>query len=507
MTHFLKTTQFSILLVLIVVSGCSILPERRFKPTLHNPRMQLREVAIVPFLNRSGNPTVDGTECAQLYGNQVQRISGFNVTPVETVKQAMIDTKMTKFESVDDIRALGEYLNVDVVVLGTVNQYSGYQPPHITLEVEWYATNPYFHPIVAGHGLPWGTPAEKEIPDAILLQVEQDLARAQLATQTPDPKAVPMSSEPSGLPKDEPQEPQTYHSSQQWYDGGRLNAIPNMALPDASYLPPSLDPARNGQYDANPSPDNGRVMTAYYPQFDSTGDDYSEFYEDEAPHDGETELYLKRQQETIDELSQRAQGIYSRPQKTPRPDASRQYDPYEKPKTLPSRRISDPSGRSNISPNETQPYVEQPLPIVMGQLPAAPDYGAVMPGTPVGHGMIAGEPAAFPGLPVNWPDPRGLIPDGPQATPPTDLTVNNEPVMRHVATYNGNDVNFTRRLADYESLFLDDRRIGGWQGILRRRTDFINACCCMHIWEMLSSRGGAGKAERICTQEKFWMNP
>ena len=525
MPLFIKTIHIANLLALVILTGCGILPQHRFKPTLHNPRMQLREVAIVPFLNRSGNSHADGEEVAQLYANQVQRIPGFNVMPIETVKQAMIDTKLTKFASVDDIRVLGDYLGVDVVVLGAINQYSSFQPPNITLEVEWYATNPYFHPIVKGHGLPWGTPAEKEIPDSVILEVEQELARAQLATQTPDPKAVPLRNQP---PDDHPalsppgMSPPGMVPAQQWpatypgntmYPGnnwqpntGQPIAIPNMSLPDASYLPPTLSPNA-----ASPNTDSSKqVVTAYYPQFNTSNDDYAEYYADDEPEDAETEIYLQRQEAAMGELSQRAQGVFSRTQKMPKPDASRQYPPYETPVTLPSQRIpgtADMSGRSNLPQDATQTYSAQPLPIVMGTISATPDYLAVMPGTPVGQGLIAGEPVAFPGLPANWPDPRGLIPDGPQANPPTNWTVSNEPVMRHVATYNGNDVNFTRRLADYESLFIDDRRIGGWQGILRRRTDFISACCCMHIWEMLACRGGAGKAERITIQDKFWMNP
>ena len=481
------------------------MPQRKFKPTLHNPRMQLREVAVVPFLNRSGNSHADGEEVAQLYANQLQRIPGFNVMPIETVKQAMIDTKQTRFESVDNIRALGEYLNVDVIVMGSINQYSSYQPPNITLEIEWYATNPYFHPIVAGHGLPWGTPAEKEIPDAVILQVEQDLARAQLATQTPDPKAVPLR---NNTPDNQPTIPLNIQPQQ-----------PYLNLPDASYFPPTLSPMQNGtNYQNNANNNNystfngtsGQVITAYYPQFDTKNNDYADYAFEEETNDPEMEQYTLRQQAALDELSHRAQGIYSRTEKLPKPDASRQYLPFEPPVTLPSQRIpgtADTSGKSNLPQDATQTYVSQPLPVVMGTIPATPNYLAVMPGTPVGQNVIAVEPVAFPGLPANWPDPRGLIPDGPGATPQTDLTINNEPIMRHVATYNGNDVNFTRRLADYESLFVDDRRIGSWQGILRRRTDFISACCCMHIWEMLACRGGAGKAERITKYDKFWMNP
>ena len=523
MTHFTKTLQIAILLVTVMALGCGVLPKSRFKPTLHNPRMQLREVAIVPFLNRSGNISADGEEAAQLYANQLQRIPGFNVVPIETVKQAMIDMKLTRFGSVDDIRALGEYLNVDVVVLGSINQYSSYQPPSITLEVEWYATNPYFHPIVAGHGLPWGTLAEKEIPDSVILQVEQDLARAQLATQTPDPRAVPLRNQsPDSLPTPQPNiNMQPLQQMPDMYPGygfnqnatGQQMAIPNMNLTDASNFPPALAPMQmnaNGNAFPQTQYTSGQIVTAYYPQFDTSGNDSTDDVAEDELENAEAEIYLLRQQAALDELSQRAQGVFSRTQKMPKPDASRQYLPYETPVTLPSQRIpgtSDTSGRSNLSQDASQTYASQPLPVVMGTIPAMPDYLAVMPGTTVGQELIAGEPIAFPGLPANWPDPRGLIPDGPSETPLSDLTINNEPIMRHIATYNGNDVNFTRRLADYESLFIDDRRIGGWQGILRRRTDFISACCCMHIWEMLSCRGGAGKAERIVKQEKFWMNP
>ncbi|MCL2119721.1 MAG: hypothetical protein FWH27_14995, partial [Planctomycetaceae bacterium] len=440
MTHFTKTQQIAILLVLVVTNGCEVLPQQRYKPTLHNPRMQLREVAIVPFLNRSGNPHADGEEVAQLYANQLQRIPGFHVMPIETVKQAMIDTKMTQFQSVDDIRALGEYLNADAVVLGAINQYSSYQPPNITLEVEWYATNPYFHPIVAGHGLPWGTPAEKEIPDAVILLVEQDLARAQLATQTPDPKAVSVRNQqvdnqslmqPDMQPLQQQPLQQLPGMSPGYY--GQQMAVPNMPSPEASYYPPTLSPMPNNVngdvFSPNPRA-SGQVTTAYYPRFDTANDDDTDIYADDEPNDTETEMYLLRQQAALDELSQRAQGMFSRTPKVSKPDASRQYLPYETPVTLPSRRIpgtADTSGMSNLSQDATQTYTAQPLPIVMGTIPATPDYLAVMPGTQVGQGLIAGEPVAFPGLPANWPDPRGLIPSGPLATPQTDLTINNEP--------------------------------------------------------------------------------
>ena len=51
-------------------------------------------------------------------------------------------------------------------------------------------------------------------------------------------------------------------------------------------------------------------------------------------------------------------------------------------------------------------------------------------------------------------------------------------------------------LASYY-FFRDDARFGGWQGYLQRSDDFIRFCCHMHIWEMLTARGGAGETRVV----------
>jgi hypothetical protein len=56
--------------------------------------------------------------------------------------------------------------------------------------VEWYAANPGFHEIPPGYGLPWDTPQEEFIPEPLAYETGMALARAQLATQTPDCTAV-----------------------------------------------------------------------------------------------------------------------------------------------------------------------------------------------------------------------------------------------------------------------------------------------------------------------------
>jgi hypothetical protein len=103
--------------------------------------------------------------------------------------------------------------------------------------------------------------------------------------------------------------------------------------------------------------------------------------------------------------------------------------------------------------------------------------------------------AIQPGLPSDWPDPRGFIPPPPSRTPPP-LIPSNAPVLRHVRTYNGNDMGFTTALSSY-FYFRDDARSGGWQSYLNRSDDFIRFCCHMHISEMLTARGGAGESRVV----------
>jgi hypothetical protein len=168
----------------LVFSGCAMLPEIVHQPTLHNPFPQLSKVAVAPFFNLSHEPTLDGRKVASAYFNELQLLPGFEVVPVGVVEQAMRENHIS-LRGAADARRLAQILGVDAVVIGAVTDYSPYYPPRMALQVEWYAANPNFHPIPPGYGLPWGTPAEKDIPGPLVFEAELALAKAQLETQTP----------------------------------------------------------------------------------------------------------------------------------------------------------------------------------------------------------------------------------------------------------------------------------------------------------------------------------
>jgi len=69
-------------------------------------------------------------------------------------------------------------------------------------------------------------------------------------------------------------------------------------------------------------------------------------------------------------------------------------------------------------------------------------------------------------------------------------------VLKHVAVYQGNDPRVVQALKNYYAL-RKEARFGDWMGYLQRSDDFIRFCCRLHIYEMLTARGGAGKTQVV----------
>lgn len=358
--------------------GCALVPDARHRERFHNPLPQLHTVAVLPFFNQSSEPTLDQIAVAEAYYAQLQAIPGFEVVPVGVTiskvesyvgslasvgkypaKQLFLADGMpvVPFQQIDfsriNFQDLAAGIGVDAVVVGSVTDYTPYYPPRMAMTTRWYAANPAFHPVPAGYGLPWGTKAEKKIPRRVKLETELELARAQLATQTP-------------LPTSE-----------------ALQATPQ--TPSVESQPPMvISEADLAQYEAEMQP------AAPIP----------------------TEGF---QAEVVQE------------------------------------------GWANCDP-------------------------------------VTGAPIAP--LPMNWPDPTRLIPDGPSPSGPPVAVPQASPVLSHTRIYRGDDMDFTERLAQYVYAN-DDGRIGGWEGYLTRSDDFIRFCCYLHITEMLEMRGGRDESDLI----------
>ena len=183
---------------ILLCCGCSLLPEMSHQPTYHNPFPQLSKVAVAPFFNCSDEKTLDGRKVAMAYFNELQAVPGFEVVPVHVVEAAMREHRLD-LRGPTEARKLAQILDVDAVVVGAVTDYTPYYPPRMALQVEWYAANQSFHPILPGYGLPWGTHEEDQIPGPLVFEAEFALAKAQLKTQTPPVEKLPLEIPPPQL--------------------------------------------------------------------------------------------------------------------------------------------------------------------------------------------------------------------------------------------------------------------------------------------------------------------
>ena len=507
----------ALLLTLLLpgIAGCEVMPVTRYKPTLHNPFMEMRSVAVVPFVNLTGNERVDGRDFANHFALELQRVPGFRVIANKIVEDTMWEHEIHKFESVDDVRYLAQLLNVDVVVIGKIHNFSMSYPPLTKFETEWYHVNPYLHPIVEGRGLPWGTEYERFIPDKIVMLTEMNLAEAQIKTQTPEFEPVRRSrgTEESGedfeafYPLTPPKQARRDNGIRQM-SGRQMSAtIPNNLRVQSTDEDNLFDIA---QYQTN---------LAINRQLATTG----------VPYVPEAKPMTSREQRDF-----KVQYDLEHPLKHgpwPSESAKENQLPWSQQNMFPiyQEHVQNPGSfvgnypgvsasmqRGTLPPHTSPPHtssapmttelltefgiVAQPI------IPVQPTY-SMMPGMPVEgrHGLVMGEPDRLPGLPADWPDPRGLIPDAPKPERTIGRDKNRGPIISWIDVYKGDDAEFMQALADYDFLFRDDKRLSGKQTILTNRSEFIAFCCRMHIWQIFSARGGAGPAQKVIRAWKPWM--
>lgn len=193
--HLFAPLMTALMLVTTSV-GCSLFPATLQRDSVHNPFPQLKRVAVLPFFNQSGEPTLDTDLVAEKYYAALQTVPGFEVLPVGVAKAQYRQYSVTHGEprSGAEFQHLAQAMGVEAVVVGSVTDYAAYYPPRMAMTVHWYAANEGFHPIPAGYGLPWGTEHEKEIPRRIAREAEFELARSQLSTQAPIASPAPVDS-------------------------------------------------------------------------------------------------------------------------------------------------------------------------------------------------------------------------------------------------------------------------------------------------------------------------
>lgn len=176
--------RWAIIVAGIFACGCSHMPRLVEEPLLHNPFPQVTKVAVAPFFNLTAEPTIDGRQFALGYFNELQLIPGYEVIPVGVVEQTMQARQLT-LNSPEEAQRLAQALGADAVVIGAVTDFSPYYPPRCAMQVEWYAADPSFQPILPGYGLPLGTAQEKFMPHPLIFESRFAEGRQLYARATP----------------------------------------------------------------------------------------------------------------------------------------------------------------------------------------------------------------------------------------------------------------------------------------------------------------------------------
>jgi len=248
-------------LLVASICGCGLVPSVSHKPSIHNPFPQLKRVAVLPFFNQSSEPTVDGEAVAEAYYTELQAIPGFEVLPVGVTRNIYVQYSQAFGEPTTgpEFQRLAQTIGVDAIVVGSVTDFSAYYPPRMAMTTNWYAANPGFHPIPPGYGLPWGTKAEKHIPRRIKQEAEFELARQQLATQTPRPQtelttqnAVQQTAYADDVLPVDALPPELMNPDSVPIDAPV--AVETLPLPDATLIPDSTQFATDAMMQASPLP-------------------------------------------------------------------------------------------------------------------------------------------------------------------------------------------------------------------------------------------------------------
>jgi hypothetical protein len=135
--------------------------------------------------------------------------------------------------------------------------------------------------------------------------------------------------------------------------------------------------------------------------------------------------------------------------------------------------------------------------VVLAKHSRASNAGAAIAGDSTGGNEISFSDEFEEGvaLPEDWPDPRGFTPAPPSPTRPDSLP-SREPIITHTRLYDATNSDVTQAAQSYYML-MDDGRLGGWQTMLHRSSDYIKFCCSLHVYETLAARGGADESRLL----------
>jgi hypothetical protein len=120
--------------VFLCLAGCSF-ESTKYKAYPPNPFKDIRVVAVLPFVNGSGQPVVDTVEFANICASELVKFDGFRAVRPRFLATALQPGE--HLQSVDDALRLARRVKADAVLAAVVTDYDPYEPPRVALSVQF----------------------------------------------------------------------------------------------------------------------------------------------------------------------------------------------------------------------------------------------------------------------------------------------------------------------------------------------------------------------------------
>ena len=124
---------------MLAAGGCAT-SETRLQPvdTIVSPYGHAQVWAVAPLANESGISIIEIARFSDLVGEEMQRVAGIDVIPLNRVLAAMRELEMDRVTTAGHVRQLMNVLELDGMVIGTITAYDPYRPLKLGMALQLF---------------------------------------------------------------------------------------------------------------------------------------------------------------------------------------------------------------------------------------------------------------------------------------------------------------------------------------------------------------------------------
>jgi hypothetical protein len=117
---------------LVLLAGCGAFESWKYKLYPPNPFTDIRVVAVLPVLNQSLEPHLDGREFGNIIASELAKFEG-----VRVVRPQVLLPPGSAPASLEDLLSAARLHKADAVFIAAATDYDPYDPPRIALSVQF----------------------------------------------------------------------------------------------------------------------------------------------------------------------------------------------------------------------------------------------------------------------------------------------------------------------------------------------------------------------------------